>query len=436
MEVAVDYRTQDGRIIPATTYIMKIGSHQENGAGWQGFTQILLSDDPGDTAENRAVNRKIKNTASSKISDDTPNKVPFPHGVAVEGDKFFSVDSPISTAGKKCLHTGFHTYNNSTPEQSATLAVPVKVHGNQNFGLLEILDGSPNRSWKEDERRFVEQIANQLSLALENALLYKEQLITTEKLRELDKLKSEFIASVSHELRTPLNAIIGFSRIIMKGLDGPVTDLQKQDLKAIYNSGHNLLEMINDILDISKIEAGKMELNFQDVRLQELILNVIRTAWVLVKGKPIELHHEVPPDLPPIQADPGRVHQVLLNLLSNAAKFTEEGSITISAELRENSVGIPEVIVSVTDTGRGISPDHHEKLFQPFTQLNTSSLHKMKGTGLGLSISRHLVEMHGGWIGFKSHPGEGSTFSFSLPVTQEIPPKRDSLGNYNPKYQG
>jgi signal transduction histidine kinase len=187
--------------------------------------------------------------------------------------------------------------------------------------------------------------------------------------------------------------------------------------------------MINDILDISKIEAGKMELDFQEVKLQDLILNVIRTAWVLVKGKPVELHHEIPPDLPLIQADPVRVQQVLLNLLSNAAKFTEEGSIIISAELRVSGDGYSEVVISVADTGCGISPSHQKKLFKPFTQLNTSSLQKMKGTGLGLSISRRLVEMHGGWIGFESEPGEGSTFSFSLPVSRVVPPHADSMGD-------
>ena len=236
-----------------------------------------------------------------------------------------------------------------------------------------------------------------------------------EQLREVDILKSQFLANMSHELRTPLNSIIGFSRVILKGIDGPVTKLQEQDLTAIYNAGQHLLGLINDILDLSKIEAGKMELSYEEVDIGELINSVMSTAIGLVKHKPIQLKKDIPDDLPLAYGDPLRMRQVLLNLLSNAAKFTEEGTIIVEAvtALRPNRPG-RLVIVRVTDTGPGISEADQAKLFQPFSQVDASPTRKSGGSGLGLSISRHLVEMHNGTIEVESEIGKGSTFYFSL----------------------
>jgi len=216
---------------------------------------------------------------------------------------------------------------------------------------------------------------------------------------------------MSHELRTPLNSIIGFSRVILKGIDGPITDQQRQDLEAIFNSGQHLLGLINDILDISKIEAGKMELSFEPTDLQEIIRGVMSTAIALVKDKPIELQQSVPADLPTIIADSRRVRQVLLNLVSNAAKFTDQGFIRVEARVEGDFVTI-----SVSDSGIGIPPEKLPHIFEAFTQVDASPSRKYGGTGLGLTISKSFVELHGGRIWVESEVGKGSRFTFTLPI--------------------
>jgi len=221
---------------------------------------------------------------------------------------------------------------------------------------------------------------------------------------------------MSHELRTPLNSIIGFSRVILKGIDGPITELQQQDLNAIYSSGQHLLGLINDVLDIAKIEAGKMELSFDEINVSDIVTSVMSTATGLVKDKPIRLLRQIDADLPIVRADPIRLRQVLLNLLSNAAKFTEEGEIVVHASVQTGPAGLPEILVSVADTGPGISQEDQTKLFQPFSQVDDSPTRKTGGTGLGLSISQQLIQLHGGRIGVHSEPGNGSTFYFTLPI--------------------
>ena len=299
------------------------------------------------------------------------------------------------------------------------LILPLAVKG-QGFGLIEIETWDKPRLFSTEQINLGMTIANQAAAALENARLYQDQLETTEQLRELDKLKNEFLANMSHELRTPLNSIIGFSRVILKGIDGPVTDLQQQDLTAIYNAGGHLLGLINDILDLSRIEAGKMELNFEELDVEALITSVMATGRGLVKEKPIELVQVIEPDLPVIFADSTRVRQVLLNLINNATKFTDQGTITVTAVRSQTRDGRRAIRVGVEDTGIGISPEHQSILFQPFTMVDTSATRKVGGTGLGLSISKNLVELHQGEIGVISAVGQGSTFYFLLPYEEEI----------------
>jgi len=298
----------------------------------------------------------------------------------------------------------------------ATLAIiPLAVKG-QAIGVLEFEHLDEEYHYSQQELNLAMTLANQAAVALDNALLYEEQREITEQLRELDKLKSQFLANMSHELRTPLNSIIGFSRVIMKGIDGPVTDQQTQDLSAIYNAGQHLLNMINDILDISKIEAGKMELAFEDIDLPQIIESVLSTARGLVKDRPVELHTDIPDDLPIVHADPTRIRQILLNLLSNATKFTDEGSITVKVRQQTGPSGRSEVCIGIIDTGVGIAPEDQQDLFEPFTQVDGSATRKTGGTGLGLSITRLLVDLHDGEINIDSKPGEGSTFYFSIPI--------------------
>jgi PAS domain S-box-containing protein len=307
-----------------------------------------------------------------------------------------------------------HKFNPLLPETRAEAAIPLHV-GSRTIGALDIQSTTPN-AFSEDDIAVLQTLADQVAIAIDNARSYELSMEAVKEMREADRLKSQFLANMSHELRTPLNSIIGFSRVILKGIDGPTTDLQQQDLLAIHNSGQHLLGLINDILDVSRIEAGKMELTFDEVNLPELIVSVMSTASGLVKDKPITLHRDIPADLPTVRADAMRVRQVLLNLISNAGKFTDEGTITVQAAVTEDPSGHREILVNVIDTGPGISAEDQKKLFQPFSQVDASPTRKSGGSGLGLSISSHLIQMHGGRIGVNSEPGKGSTFFFTLPA--------------------
>jgi len=300
------------------------------------------------------------------------------------------------------------------PDTQSEAAIPLHI-GSRMVGVLD-LQSKEVDSFTQNDIDVLMTLADQVAIAIDNAHSYELAQQAINEMRELDRLKSQFLANMSHELRTPLNSIIGFSRVIIKGIDGPVTDLQEQDLSAIYNSGQHLLRLINDILDLSKIDAGKMELAFDDVNIAELLQSVIPTVGGLIKDKPVTLAQNIQPNIPIIRADAMRLRQVLINLLSNAAKFTEEGTITISAAIQARSDGQPEVIIRVADTGPGIALEDRGKLFQPFSQVDASPTRKTGGTGLGLSISRRLVELHGGQIDVTSEVGKGSTFFFTLPL--------------------
>lgn len=250
-----------------------------------------------------------------------------------------------------------------------------------------------------------------VGVALENARLYQDAQETAEKLKEVDRLKSEFLANMSHELRTPLNSIIGFSRVILKGIDGPLTEMQQTDLEAIHESGKHLLNLINDVLDLSKIEAGKMEFVFEPTDLKKVASGVLSTAIALVKDKSVELQQDMPEDLPIVVADERRIRQVVLNLVGNAAKFTDEGYIRVAGEYDDQ-----EVILSVEDSGVGIPPEKYDEVFAEFRQVDSSSTRRYGGTGLGLPVSKKFVEAHGGRIWFESEVGVGSTFYVALPI--------------------
>jgi signal transduction histidine kinase len=302
----------------------------------------------------------------------------------------------------------------SLDEEDHQLVIPIRL---QDIELGELVfdarqDGQP---WTDEDRALAEAVSQQLAVALQDARSNQLTQNALAEMREADRLKTQFLANMSHELRTPLNSIIGFSRVILKGIDGPITPQQEEDLGAIYSAGQHLLGLINDVLDLSKIEAGKVELAFSEVNLKEVLGGVMSTAEGLVQGKAIELVTDVPDDLPTITADSIRVRQILLNLVSNAVKFTERGQIGVSARKLESGAR-PEIVVAVFDTGQGISPEDQGKLFEPFSQVDASPTRKTGGTGLGLSICRHLVELHGGKIWVESAPGEGSTFAFTLPV--------------------
>jgi len=223
--------------------------------------------------------------------------------------------------------------------------------------------------------------------------------------------KSEFLANMSHELRTPLNAIIGFSEVLTDRMFGELNEKQDEYLKDIYASGTHLLSLINDILDLSKIEAGRMELELTDFDLPTAIENALMLVRERAGRRSIALHTKIDNQIGQIRADERKVRQVVLNLLSNAIKFTPEGGrINVGAVSKDGSVEI-----SVSDTGIGIAPEDQEKVFEEFRQVGTAAK-KIEGTGLGLTLCRKFVELHGGRIWVKSQEGVGSTFTFTIPV--------------------
>ncbi|HIP95707.1 MAG TPA: GAF domain-containing protein, partial [Anaerolineae bacterium] len=306
------------------------------------------------------------------------------------------------------------------------VTVPViSITGEQVIGALCLGRPASEQNISTDDVDLARTLASQVALVVENARLYEKTVHMVEQLAaantqleeamkqalEADRLKSEFLANMSHELRTPLNAIIGFSEVILEGIDGPLTETQEMDLTAIHEAGKHLLGLINDILDLAKIEAGRMELHQERINLGEIISVVLSTASALVRDKKVALVSEVEPGMPPVFADPQRVRQILLNLVSNAIKFTDKGSVTVRAEADDENVTI-----SVTDTGIGIRAEDIPLIFEEFRQVDGSTTRKYGGTGLGLPISKRLVELHGGRMWVESEVGTGSTFSFTLPL--------------------
>ncbi|MBK9710992.1 MAG: two-component sensor histidine kinase [Kouleothrix sp.] len=264
-----------------------------------------------------------------------------------------------------------------------------------------------------------------------------------------NRMKSQLVANMSHELRTPLNAIIGFSYILKQELKGPLTADQHDYLARIYDSGDYLLKLLNDILDNAKLEAGRIELQYEPTQIEPIIQDAQMTASSLALGKPVELRQELAADLPLVYADRMRVAQVLLNLLSNAVKFTERGTITVRAYADQRpttndqrpatgdhgagvlALGLSSfVTVEVEDTGIGIAGEHFGLIFEEFRQADESMSRRYGGTGLGLPISKRLVELHGGELTVQSRLGQGSIFRFSLPVAtdEQIGGTNDDMG--------
>lgn len=308
------------------------------------------------------------------------------------------------------------TYPGNGQPLQTELAVPLMLRG-EIIGVLGVKrEETPD--WAEEEVSAVEAVANQVALALENARLAKEQEKTIEKLKEVDRIKSEFLTSMSHELRTPLNSIIGFADVLLQGIDGELNEMAINDIQLIYNSGQHLLALINDILDISKIEAGMMELVREPLDLKLVVKDVLAATGSLLKDKPVKMVVDLPDELSEVYADRLRLNQILLNLASNAAKFTDEGTITIKARLAEDDPAM--MFISVTDTGIGIPVAKLEAVFDRFSQVDAGTTRKYGGTGLGLPICRQLVQLHGGAIGVTSQPGEGSTFYFTIPLAESI----------------
>jgi signal transduction histidine kinase len=262
-------------------------------------------------------------------------------------------------------------------------------------------------------------IAAQASVHLEALRLTEELQKRAEELQELDRLKSAFLANMSHELRTPLNSILGFSDVILEGIDGPLTENMENDLRLIQKNGQHLLNLINDVLDMAKIESGKMNLHPEKFKLYEVLDDVMRITSSLAtnKGLPVVIEEQADTQLE-INADRTRIRQVMINLVNNAIKFTDEGKVAVNISKLDGEFAL----VTVSDTGLGIPADQLEQIFLEFTQVDTSTTRKVGGTGLGLPISRRLIEMHGGklWAESTGIHGEGAIFYVKLPIDSQI----------------
>jgi signal transduction histidine kinase len=267
------------------------------------------------------------------------------------------------------------------------------------------------RPFSDKQLALLQTFADQAVIAIENVRLFRELEAANRELGAASQHKSEFLANMSHELRTPLNAIIGFSEVLSERMFGDLNDKQDEYLKDIYASGQHLLSLINDILDLSKIEAGRMELEMTDFDLPTALDSALTLIRERAGRRGITLHLSFDERLGQLRADERKIRQVVLNLLSNAIKFTPEGGrIEVAAVPRDEFVE-----VSVSDTGVGIAPEDQEAVFEEFRQVGTAAK-KVEGTGLGLALSRKFIELHGGRIWLESRVGIGSTFTFSIPV--------------------
>jgi signal transduction histidine kinase len=292
---------------------------------------------------------------------------------------------------------------------------PLTVRG-ETIGQLAIAGGV---SLSPDNQQIAASIAAQTSIHLETLRLTEELQKRARELKELDRLKSAFLANMSHELRTPLNSILGFTDVMLEGLDGELTPHMDNDLRLIQKNGQHLLHLINDVLDMAKIESGRMNLHPEKFLVHNILDEVTSITSTLASEKNLALFIEPDSDRElEIYADNTRLRQVMINLVNNAIKFTTAGRISLRAARLDDA----RVIITVEDTGLGIPPDKLESVFQEFTQVDTSTTRKAGGTGLGLPISRRLVEMHGGrlWAESTGIEGEGCTFFVELPLEARI----------------
>ena len=324
--------------------------------------------------------------------------------------------------GKEDTATGFvydtikvSPLGNETIATAVDIEQPLMVRG-EPIGQLAV-SGLSNVS--QEAMDIASAIARQTSIHLEALRLTEELQKRAEELRELDRLKSAFLANMSHELRTPLNSILGFTDVMLEGLDGELTEYMDNDLRLIQKNGQHLLHLINDVLDMAKIESGRMNLHPERFKVQEIFDDVNSLTSTLASSKNNELiveedsDHEVE-----IFADNTRIKQVMINLVNNAVKFTTNGRIAMGVSKMDGS----RVLISIKDTGLGIPPEQLEAIFEEFSQVDTSTTRKVGGTGLGLPISRRLIEMHGGklWAESTGIEGEGSTFLVELPIEARI----------------
>jgi len=326
----------------------------------------------------------------------------------------------ISILEKRTLHVPDVFADPNSPELTKTvtettgmraiLAVPM-IREAEAIGCITTSSTEPG-AFTDKQIALLKSFSDQAVIAIQNARLFREIQEKSRQLEIANQHKSDFLANMSHELRTPLNAIIGFSEVLVEKMFGEVNDKQLDYLKDIHSSGKHLLSLINDILDLSKIEAGRMELDIADFDLRSALENAMTLVKERAQRNGISLSLEVDLSLGMFRGDERKFKQILLNLLSNAVKFTPEGGkVGVAAR---PAAGVVEF--SVSDTGVGIAATDHALVFEEFKQVGTDYTRKAEGTGLGLALTRRFVELHGGAISLSSALGKGSTFTFTLPI--------------------
>jgi signal transduction histidine kinase len=309
----------------------------------------------------------------------------------------------------------------------AVISVPMLLE-DQIIGSLSLVRKAP-APFPAEVVELLKNFATQSALAIQNARLFREIADKGRQLEAASRHKSEFLANMSHELRTPLNAILGFSEVLAERMFGEVNDKQAEYLQDILSSGRHLLSLINDILDLAKIEAGRLELELGPFHLPTALDNAFTLVRERATRHGITLAQSVDERLTDIVADERKVKQILLNLLSNAVKFTpERGRVGLTATVADGAITI-----AVTDTGVGIAPEDQAAIFEEFRQVGREDARKQEGTGLGLTLAKKFVELHGGRIWVESHVGQGSTFSFTLPVRRDERGASDQGGGESPR---
>ncbi len=348
------------------------------------------------------------------------------HRIALNAEK--SVVAEAGRTGRGVIVNDTHAETNFLPnpllpETRSELDVPLTVAGKL-LGVLDLQADQVHR-FSGSDLQVMTILGDQIAVAVQNASLYKNQLETTRQLRiaqqkaeQANKAKSLFLSNMSHELRTPLNVVIGYTSSMLERPamyeNIPLPAIYAKDIRLIQDNGYHLMGLINDILDLSKIEAGKLELQMRPTNLSNIFRGVLATSVGLVKAKPVQIKADFPDQLPLVQADATRVRQIILNLMANAVKFTDHGSILLQAHVADRIVRI-----SVTDTGIGIPNNALAHIFDRFEQASQDIGKQYGGTGLGLDISKQLCQMHSGDLTVESVFGQGSTFSFTLPIVDE-----------------
>lgn len=401
----------------------------------------------------RAAEIVRADAAMVALLDEDTGRVVFPYAYNLPEElSRTSTVVGVGVAGKviesrtPCLTNDYSTSELGDPNfikagVTAVATVPLMI-ADRCIGAIGVMNKAGGRPFTDDDISVISIVSRQAAVATENARLYEELSHSAQKLelrvkertealsrmyqdserkgreleeanlklRELDRMKSEFLANMSHELRTPLNSIIGFSKLILDGLDGGINDEQRNDLTIVHSNGLELLRLIDDLLSLAKLEAGRINLALEETRPELLVEEAVRNMLPAASQKGLKVESSFPQDLEPVLLDPGKIRQVLQNLLGNAIKFSEAGRIEVAIEQSPD-----ETVFSVKDGGIGIDAEEIEAIFDRFHQAQPHVVSTTAGVGLGLTISKRFVEMHGGRIWVESGPGKGSTFFFLVP---------------------